>query len=69
MKQNLPILFITMLAAFSSNTFGDSQEALTQAVVSYEITLPRVDTYEAALGLHWPTIPSCGALVGIQRLA
>lgn len=49
MKHSLPILFITLLAAFSSNTFADSQEALTQAVVSYEITLPRVEAYEAAL--------------------
>jgi len=49
MKQSLPILFITLLAAFSSNTFADSQDALTQAVVSYEINLPRVEAYEAAL--------------------
>lgn len=49
MKHSLPILFVTLLAVFSSNTFADSQDALTKAVVSYEITLPRVEAYEAAL--------------------
>jgi len=49
MKHPLPILFITLLLAFSSNAFAESQDELTQAVVAYEVTLPRVEAYEAAL--------------------
>ncbi len=46
----VPILFITLLLAISNHAFADSQDELTQAVVAYEITLPRVEAYEAALG-------------------
>jgi hypothetical protein len=50
MKHPLPTLFVTLLLAFSSNAFAESQDELTHAVVAYEVTLPRVEAYEAALG-------------------
>ncbi len=36
------------IAAFNT-AFADSQDELTQAVVGYEVTLPRVEAYELAL--------------------
>ncbi|MEK7811257.1 MAG: hypothetical protein AAB278_05510 [Pseudomonadota bacterium] len=36
------------IAAFNT-AFADSQDEFTQAVVGYEVTLPRVEAYESAL--------------------
>lgn len=33
-----------------STAFADSQDELTKSVASYEITMPRIEAYEAALG-------------------
>jgi len=47
-KALLTVCCALWIAAFNT-AFADSQDELTQAVVGYEVTLPRVEAYESAL--------------------
>lgn len=49
MKNSLLTFCLALWIAAFNTAFADSQDELTQAVVGYEVTLPKVEAYESAL--------------------